>query len=135
MLGQDSLPSVLGPICNSLSGIKIFVKAVVDQKPWLKDPLAAKKKWDDDEYSLADREGGKQLCFGILWDDGVIVPHPPITRALEMTKKALLAAGHKGMCYCISHAIALNDQATVVDWKPYKHPEMYQCVVGVKFNS
>ena len=96
MLGQDSLPSALGPLSNSLSGIKAFVKAVVDQKPWLKDPLAVRKKWDEEEYALASRGGGKQLCFGIMWNDGEVIPHPPIMRALQMVKKALLTAGHQG---------------------------------------
>jgi amidase len=39
-----------------------------------------------------------------MWDDGVVVPHPPIKRSLEITRAALQKAGHK-----------------VVDWKPIKH--------------
>jgi amidase len=96
MEGQDSVPSVLGPLSASLSGIKVFMKSVIAQQPWLKDPLVARKKWDEDEYKLIDHGGGKQMCFGILWDDGDVVPHPPIIRGLELTKKALIAAGHNG---------------------------------------
>ena len=96
MEGQDSLLSVLGPLSNSLNGIKTLVKAVSDAKPWLRDPLARRKKWDEEGYALAEHGGGQNLCFGILWDDGYVVPHPPVLRALEMTKAALLAAGHKG---------------------------------------
>ncbi|KAG1881700.1 general amidase [Suillus tomentosus] len=102
--GQDSILSVFGPMTNSLSGLKVFMKAVVDSSPWLKDPLAVRKKWNEDEYELADHGSGKDLCFAIMWDDGVVVPHPPIRRSLEMTKAALQKAGHK-----------------VVDWKPIKH--------------
>ncbi|KAG2120925.1 general amidase [Suillus discolor] len=102
--GQDSILSVFGPMTNSLSGLKVFMKAVVDSKPWLKDPLAVRKKWDEDEYELTDHGSGKDLCFAIMWDDGVVVPHPPIRRSLEITKAALQKAGHK-----------------VVDWKPIKH--------------
>ncbi|TCD62072.1 hypothetical protein EIP91_007512 [Steccherinum ochraceum] len=107
MEGQDSVPSVFGPLCNSLAGVKIFMKAVADSKPWLKDPLAVRKKWDEDEYKLEDHGRGKGLVFGICWNNGVKVPHPPIIRALEMTKAALEAAGH-----------------TVVDWVPHKHAEL-----------
>ncbi|KAJ8595435.1 general amidase [Rhizopogon salebrosus TDB-379] len=102
--GQDSLPSVFGPMTNSIAGVKIFMKAVIDAKPWLNDPLAVRKKWDEDEYNLVDHGSGKDLCFGIMWDDDIVVPHPPIRRAMEMTKAALEKAGHK-----------------VVDWKPLKH--------------
>ncbi|KAJ3910090.1 general amidase [Lentinula edodes] len=109
--GQDSVASVLGPLSNSLSGIKTFMKAVIDARPWLKDPLAVRKRWSDDEYNLADHGNGKNLCFAIMWDDGLVVPHPPIIRGLEVVKKALLNAGHK-----------------VIDWKPLKHAEMFKCL-------
>ncbi|KAG2145199.1 general amidase [Suillus clintonianus] len=105
--GQDSLVPVLGPMTNSVVGVKAFMKAVVNAKPWLKDPLVVRKKWDEDEYNLADHGFGKDLCFAIMWDNGVVVPHPPIRRALEITKAALQKAGHK-----------------VVDWKPIKHREL-----------
>ncbi|KAI9449479.1 general amidase [Lactarius psammicola] len=112
MEGQDSLPSVLGPISTDLSGIKLFMQAVIGQKPWLKDPLSLRKHWNGDEYRLAEHGGGQKLTFGILWNDGLVVPHPPIIRALEMTRGALIAAGHD-----------------VVDWKPYKHAELYDATV------
>ncbi|KAG2366570.1 general amidase [Suillus spraguei] len=102
--GQDSILSVFGPMTSSIGGLKVFMKAVVNSKPWLKDPLAVRKKWDEDEYDLVDHGSGKDLCFAIMWDDGVIVPHPPIRRSLEITKAALQKAGHK-----------------VVEWKPIKH--------------
>lgn len=94
--GQDSVLSVLGPLANSLSAIKKFMKAVSSQTPWLKDPLVIRKPWDEEEYRLSDHGKDGPLCFGILWHDEVELPHPPITRALERTKKALLEAGHNG---------------------------------------
>lgn len=97
--GQDSIPSVLGPLCNTLDGIKAFTKAVIARKPWNKDPLCVHKRWDEDEYKLVDHDNGKQLCFAIMWDDGQTVPHPPVLRGLETVKKALVAAGHKGKFY------------------------------------
>jgi Asp-tRNAAsn/Glu-tRNAGln amidotransferase A subunit and related amidases len=94
--GQDSVLSVLGPLSNSLKGIKIFMQRVVGQKPWAKDPLVVRKRWSENEYNLVDHGGGNQLCFAIMWDDGHVVPHPPIIRGLELAKKVLLAGGHKG---------------------------------------
>ncbi len=72
------------------------MKAVIAQQPWLLDPLCIRKKWDEEGYALSEHGGGKQLCFGILWNDGIVEPHPPILRALQTTKAALEAAGHKG---------------------------------------
>ncbi|CCL99086.1 uncharacterized protein FIBRA_01100 [Fibroporia radiculosa] len=114
MCGQDSIPSALGPLSNSLSGIKAFMQAVISREPWLRDPLAVRKKWDDEEYALAGHGNGQALCFAILWDDRIVIPHPPIIRALEMTRDALIAAGHK-----------------VIDWKPIKHLELGDAIFRI----
>ncbi|KAG6844210.1 hypothetical protein H0H87_008879 [Tephrocybe sp. NHM501043] len=103
--GQDSLPSVLGPLANSIYGLKVFIQGVLSQKSWLRDPLVIRKSWSDDEYNLIEHGRGKEeLCFAIMWNDGITLPHPPIIRGLETVKKALLAAGHK-----------------VIEWKPLDH--------------
>ncbi|KAF8560388.1 general amidase [Imleria badia] len=105
--GQDSVLSVLGPITSSISGLKTFMEAVIKAKPWLKDPLAVHKKWDEDEYQLKDRDNGRKLCFAIMWDDGVCVPHPPITRALKRVQAVLTEAGHN-----------------VITWYPIEHKRL-----------
>ena len=94
MEGQDSIPSVLGPLSSDIGGIKLFMQAVIDKKSWLQDPLSMRMHWDEDGYRLVEHGGGQKLTFGILWNDGLAVPHPPIIRALEMTRDALIAAGH-----------------------------------------
>ncbi|KAH9474372.1 Acetamidase [Psilocybe cubensis] len=115
MEGQDSVPSVLGPMSTSLEGVKSFMKAVVGQTPWLKDPLAVRKPWSEEEYQLSDHGGDKKaLVFAILWHDELVLPHPPVTRALEHTKTALIDAGHK-----------------VLDWKPLKHSDIYRTIGGI----
>ncbi|KAJ7106593.1 general amidase [Mycena epipterygia] len=105
--GQESIASVLGPMSNSLSGIKIFTKAILDAKPWLKDPLVLRKGWSESEYQLERHGGGGQLCFAMMWDNGIIKPHPPLYRAMEIAKRALEAAGHK-----------------VVNWEPHRYMEI-----------
>ncbi|KAH9839305.1 general amidase [Rhodofomes roseus] len=114
MVGQDSIPSVLGPLSNSLSGVKAFMQAVISQSPWTKDPLCVRKKWDDEAYALSEHGGGSTLCFAIMWNDGIVVPHPPIIRALEMTREALRAAGHK-----------------VIDWQPIKYLELGNAISAI----
>ena len=97
--GQEAVPSVLGPITSSIDGLRIFHKAVADASPWLYDPIALRLPWNESEYKLVNHggENGK-LCFAIMWDDGIVKPHPPYIRALKETKAALLAAGHEGEC-------------------------------------
>jgi len=109
--GQESVASVLGPMANSLEACKIFAKAVLDGRPWERDPSCLRKPWDQGAYELRDHGGGQSLCFGIMWDNDIVKPHPPVVRALRMVKDALETAGHK-----------------VIDWKPYKHMELFHSV-------
>jgi amidase len=95
--GQEAVLSVLGPMTTSIEGIKRFMKAVLDAHPWNRDPMILRMPWNESAYKLAEHGNGGQLCFGILWHDGVVHPHPPVTRALEIAKAALLAKGHRGV--------------------------------------
>ena len=99
-------------MANSLSAVKRFTKGIIDAKPWKRDPLAVRKEWSHNEYALEEHGGGVGLCFAVMWDNGVIKPHPPIVRAMEITKKALEAVGHKGtvpgLHYPTFHSFALQ---------------------------
>lgn len=94
--GQESISSVLGPMASSLAAVKRFTKAIIDAQPWRRDPLVVRKSWNAREYALEEHGHGVGMCFAIIWDNGFVKPHPPLLRALELTKKALEAAGHKG---------------------------------------
>ncbi|KJA17602.1 hypothetical protein HYPSUDRAFT_46228 [Hypholoma sublateritium FD-334 SS-4] len=108
--GQESILSVLGPMANSLAGIKDFMTAVIAEKPWNLDPVVVRKPWSEDEWDLCEHGGvGGQLCFAVMWDNGVVRPHPPLVRAMRIAKAALEKAGHR-----------------VIDWVPHKHLEIYK---------
>jgi amidase len=108
MAGQESVTSVLGPMCSTLSGLKIFTKCILDAQPWEKDPMVPRIPWNQPAYELVEHGGGEKLCFGILMHDGHTMPHPPILRALEMVRAALEKAGHR-----------------IVEWEPRWHEEIY----------
>lgn len=109
------------------------MRAVLAGKPLLVDPLVIRKKWQEDEYEIVDHGGGKQLCFGMLWNNGEVVPHPPVTRGLEIAKQALIDAGHKSqvvfmLLFCFAHP---NPPLAVIDWKPLKHTELCSTAVNL----
>ena len=83
-------------MANSLASVKRFTQSVIDAKPWNRDPLAVRKEWSSREYELEEHGKGVGLCFAVMWDNGIVKPHPPIVRAMEITKKALEDVGHKG---------------------------------------
>lgn len=100
------------------------MRAVLGERPWELDPILVSMPFNEDAFQLKNLQlkagssapqeslpkDGK-LCFAIEWDDGVVHPHPPITRALRETKAKLEAAGH-----------------TVIDWKPYDHLRAYDII-------
>jgi amidase len=47
MLGQEQIVPVVGPLSTSLEGIKIFMKTLIDQKPWLYEPSLVPMPWKD----------------------------------------------------------------------------------------
>ncbi|EXJ81134.1 hypothetical protein A1O3_07422 [Capronia epimyces CBS 606.96] len=96
--GQESIRCVVGPLAAAgVDDLELFQRAVIDQEPWEIETSLAPLPWK----RVAP---GKEFTVGILWDDGIVHPHPPITRGLQYAKKKLEAAGIK-----------------VVDWEPFKH--------------
>ncbi|KAG9001108.1 hypothetical protein FRB90_011681 [Tulasnella sp. 427] len=107
--GQESITSAIGPMTSHISGLKIFTKAVLDAKPWNKDPLVVRKPWSDAEYGLSEHGGaGAKLCFAVMLDNGLVRPQPPVRRAMSMVVSALEEAGHK-----------------VIDWENKLHLEIH----------
>ncbi|GAA6005997.1 hypothetical protein JCM10207_007301 [Rhodosporidiobolus poonsookiae] len=100
MEGFEAVPSVLGPMSASLSGLRTFFKAVIDAEPWRLDPLNLHMPWNDDAYQLIEHGGGQgPLCFGFNLHNGIAKPAPPYLRAMDELKKALVGMGHKVVNY------------------------------------
>ncbi|KAF8306763.1 amidase [Clavulina sp. PMI_390] len=89
LAGQEAVNSVNGPLSRSLEALSIFASAVVDGgKPWLHDPKAVPIPWR--AVNLP-----KKLSIGVMKHDGVVRPHPPVERALDLALGALKKAGHE----------------------------------------
>lgn len=117
MEGEEQIVPVIGPLSTSLEGCKLFMKAIIDQKPWLKAPSLLPFPWRDSSSYLTKANGQKKLKVGVLWDDGVVKPHPPVTRAIrELTEKLKEVPG-----------------VEVVDWKPYKHDHAWEIISSLYF--
>ncbi|KAJ5347919.1 uncharacterized protein N7506_001172 [Penicillium brevicompactum] len=88
MVGQKAVPNTVGPMSCSLAGLELWSRAVLNSEAWMRA--------DPDCFPIPYREveAPKKLCFGLLLDDGIVKPLPPVTRALLITKAALEAAGH-----------------------------------------
>ncbi|KAK1141010.1 hypothetical protein N8T08_009667 [Aspergillus melleus] len=99
--GQQSIPASVGPLARSLEDLELFMQSILDQEPWQKDPSLTPVPW-------RSVDAPANLTIGIMKDDGVVRPHPPISRALKVAEAKLRAAG-----------------VNVVEWEPFKHQEIY----------
>lgn len=99
MDGQNSILSVVGPLATSVGALKLVIKGILSKDPWLHDPLVAEIPWRDEHeqavFDIAKAGSGGQLCFGIMRDDGIIHPQPPVKRAIDIVVKTIERLGHK----------------------------------------
>jgi len=109
MGGAEQIVPTIGPLSTSLEGCKLFIKTIIDAKPWYKEPSLLPFPWKEE-----DTLRGKRLRVAVLWDDGVVKPHPPVTRALKQ----------------VVDKVKANENVEVVEWKPYKHDLAWDIIVG-----
>lgn len=91
---------------TSLGGLRLFMKTVIDSQPWMMEDSCIAREWkiSHDDLFL---HGTQKLKVAVMWDDHVVTPHPPVTRALhEVVKK-----------------LETLEWIEVVPWEPYKHDE------------
>lgn len=117
MMGEEHIVPVVGPLSTSLQGCKLFMKTLIDQKPWLKEPSLLPFPWRDNVSYLTKSDGKKRLKVAVLWDDGVVKPHPPVIRALKE----------------VSSKLKSIPEVELVDWKPYKHAHAWEIISSLYF--
>lgn len=88
MSGQEAVQSVNGPLARTIDDIILEAKTVVDAEPWLHDPRMVPLPWRD--VTLPEK-----LKIAVMWNDGIVTPTPPVSRALRTTVEKLQAAGHE----------------------------------------
>jgi len=109
--GNDGTVASSGPMCRSARDMEMLITFVQSAKPWLKDPSLIPIP-----LQLPDTSGRK-IRVGIMFHDGVVIPHPPVLRALKIAKERLGA----------------SKEVEIVDYVPYKHKEGYDIVRGLYF--
>ncbi|KAK2814573.1 hypothetical protein FQN49_008149 [Arthroderma sp. PD_2] len=86
-------------MARDLGSISLWAEAVVGSQPWLNDPKCLPIPWRQIEIR-------KSLKIGIMWNDGMVRPTPPVRRALKETAEKLRASGHE-----------------IIDWEPVGHEQ------------
>ncbi|KAG6355153.1 hypothetical protein INS49_004234 [Diaporthe citri] len=106
---QKSAGGVAGPLARSVDGLEAWMKAVLAQAPRDADTSLASHPWRSDV-------GLGGFTVGVMWDDGIIRPHPPVLRALRTAVDKLKAVGVR-----------------VVDWEPCNHQRGLDILASLSF--
>lgn len=104
MAGQESVGA--GPLARRVDGLEAWMKAV----------LARAADTPSGQIPWRSEVGLGSFTVGVLWDDGIARPHPPVLRALRTAADKLRAAGVK-----------------VVDWEPHDHQRGLDILVPLSF--
>jgi amidase len=98
-------------MAKTVEDLELYCSSVIEGQPWLYDPRCIEIPWREPIVPT-------KLKLGVMWNDGVVIPTPPVTRALETAVAALKAEGHE-----------------VIDWEPTFHREGTELVVSMRLTS
>ncbi|RMY68496.1 hypothetical protein D0864_11328 [Hortaea werneckii] len=108
--GQSHVPSSVGPLARDLSTLTTVTKECLLAEPWNLDPNVTPLPWREDVYRFIQQQ---PLKIGIIFDDGVVKPHPEIETAVRLAADWLQTAGHELVIWDASDhidCIAIMDQ-------------------------
>lgn len=111
MLGQEGITPSRGPMATSRTGLSLLMESYLSYQPWRNDDDVVPIPWRPVELP-------PKLKIAVMWSDGIVTPHPPVTRALREVAKAIVDAGHE-----------------VVDWTPEGHDECWDITQALYFQD
>ena len=114
--GQEYILAVNGPMSRSLRTIQLYSESVLSEpaSPWTHDHKCLPIPWRKNVL----QPPGRKLRLGLIGaHDNLVTCHPPIERALALTKSALEAAGHE-----------------VLPWDPSLHPAIVKDLLAAFFD-
>ncbi|KAF4434492.1 general amidase [Fusarium acutatum] len=109
--GQESIRCVISPLANTAEDLGFFQKALLDQEPWEIETSLVPQPWKQ-----ASPLNPGSFTIGVMWEDGLVRPHPPVLRALRYAVEKLKTAG-----------------TNVVDFEPYNHQEGMELISRLYF--
>ncbi|GFZ50431.1 Putative amidase C550.07 [Saitozyma sp. JCM 24511] len=115
MVGQESIAGAIGPMGRSARDMSLFVAAVLAAEPWKIDSSNVGMPWRPSEVTW---KGGDKPRIGVMWDDGVVRPQPPMRNALQEAVGKLRSAGFE-----------------VVDYAPFRQAEGWEIISSLYFTD
>ncbi|KAI0538044.1 amidase signature domain-containing protein [Xylaria digitata] len=115
MAGADHIVGTIGPLSTSLEGVSLFVRTILHARPWLREPALVPIPWKDEDQPREEK--GRKLRVGVIWNDGVVLPHPPVAAALSRVVEKLKD----------------NEAVEIVNWECWKHDLAWEIISKLYF--
>lgn len=90
--GQSRVPSSIGPLSRDLPTLITVMRECLVAEPWILDPSVTPIPWREDMFQSIQK---RPLRIGVIFDDGVVNPHPEIEAAVRLAADMMEAAGHE----------------------------------------
>ena len=125
MDGQNSAPSVVGPLSHSVPSLRLAFKSLLSREPWNHDPNVNSMPYRPDlERQVEDNKHNGGLVFGVVRHDHQATPWPPIQRAIDHVVEKLKKAGHKVGQIAPAHLFKGADKRfQVIEWDTSSHSQ------------
>ena len=100
------VPPVAGPITTALSSVELFMESYLSSNPWESDPKLLPIPWRK-ELAMPPK---RPLKVAFIADDGIVLPQPPVQRAVKEMMAKVRKGGHEVIEWdCTSHHSAFYD--------------------------
>jgi len=96
---MEAIIGCVGPMTNSLADMNLFCQVALDYQPWRYEPSLMPMPWRPHPVEKLP----KRLKIGVMWQDGMVQPHPPVIAALQHTVDLLRSAGHEIITWNSTH--------------------------------
>lgn len=87
--GTTGILASAGPMATSMRSCQFFLKTVIEADPSIVDASVVKIPWVGRDFNTS-----RSLRIGVVSDDTMYTPSPPMRRSLRETAERLAAAGH-----------------------------------------
>ncbi|KAL1909826.1 hypothetical protein Sste5344_004333 [Sporothrix stenoceras] len=91
--GQLNIRVSCGPEAHSMADVRLMSRVLLSSQSSRYDPTSVPVQWREDAAHSSSLPS--KLSFGYWEFDGVVMPQPPILRALRQVASDLRAAGHE----------------------------------------
>ncbi|KAK6336279.1 hypothetical protein TWF696_001841 [Orbilia brochopaga] len=116
--GTEGVSGTLGPMSTTLEPLSLFMSTILDAKTYLNKTSLYPIPWHREPNFPVDAGTPRKIRIGVMRWDGVVMPHPPVTRALNEVVSALKAH---------------EDQFEIVEWKEEGTAEAWNIISALYF--